>query len=68
MAVTPQGVVTETQRNLGLKAPKVDPLLAKLLEVVDFAIVPDPPGEDVWAAEKYVAQKDACIVAAAIGA
>ena len=38
MAVTPQGVVTETQRNLGLKAPKVDPLLAKLLEVVDFAM------------------------------
>lgn len=63
-----QDVIMETQRNLGRKAPEIQPLLAKLLEVVDFEIVPDPSKEDVWAAEKYVVQKDAFIIAAAINA
>jgi predicted nucleic acid-binding protein len=50
-----QDVVTETQRNLGRKMPEIEPLFAKLLEAIDFEIVPDPPRDDVWAAEQYVA-------------
>ena len=50
-----QDVVTETQRNLGRKAPEIESLFAKLLEAVDFEIVPDPSKEDVWTVEKYVA-------------
>lgn len=34
--------------------------------MVEFEIVPRPTKEDVWAAEAYVVQKDAFIIAAAI--
>jgi predicted nucleic acid-binding protein len=63
-----EDVVIETHRNLDRKAADLEPLLAKLLEVVDFEIVPDPSREDVWSAEEYVAQNDAFIIAAAINA
>ena len=63
-----QDVITETHRNINRKAPDFKLLLVSLIEAVDFEIVQDPFKEDVWAAEKYVAQKDAFIIAAAINA
>jgi len=61
-------VLEEARRNLAKKAPErlknLDPLLANAVT----ELVNDPTKEQVWAAEKYVAQKDAAIVAAAINA
>lgn len=64
--VISEDVVTETRRNISGKAQELAPLLDRLLENVNFELVPSPDKEAVWAAEAYVAQKDAFIIAAAI--
>ena len=57
--------ITETRRNISLKAPELEPLLDRLLVALDFEVISDPGREAVREAEAYVAQKDAFIVAAA---
>jgi len=61
-------VVNETRRNLLRKAPELVLLLDRFLENVTFELVPSPDKEAVWAAEAYVAQKDAFIIAASVDA
>ena len=64
--VISEDVIVETRRNIISAAPDFEDLLEKLFLELIFEIVPSPPKEAVWAAEKYVDQKDAFIVAAAI--
>ena len=66
--VISEDVLVETRRNIGRKAPEVQPLLEHLFAAIDFEIVPRPAKEAVWAAEEYVAAKDAFIIAAAMTA
>jgi predicted nucleic acid-binding protein len=61
-------VVKETRRNIMRKAPELSTLLDRLLEGINFELVSSPDKTAVWAAETYVAQKDAFIIAAAIDA
>ena len=60
--VISEDVTTEINRNIGLKAPELMTLLDRLLTVADPEIVPSPTKATVWAAEEFVAQKDAFIV------
>ena len=63
-----EDVATETRRNVSRKAPELLSLLERLLGAFDLEVVPSPAKDAVWAAEEYVAPKDAFIVAAAIDA
>jgi len=60
-----EDVKIETRRNLNQKVPKLLPVLEALFQADLFIIVPDPSISEVRAAEEYVAQKDAVIIAAA---
>lgn len=66
--VISEDVITETNRNIGRKAPKLLNNLKMFQRIISFEIVPSPTKEEVRIAEAYVAQKDAFIIAAAIGA
>lgn len=66
--VISQDVITETRRNIGLKAPQLQPLIEQLFVKLNFEVVTDPSRKEVKVAEAYVAQKDAIIIAAAISA
>lgn len=63
--VVSQDVLDETERNLQKKAPSKVPAYRQLLALIDPELVADPSKEEVWAAEAYVVQKDAPIIAAA---
>jgi predicted nucleic acid-binding protein len=65
--VVSQDVLDETERNLTRKAPEVLETYGQLLHLLTPEVV-NPTREEVWAAEEYVAQKDAPIIAAAIRA
>lgn len=56
------------ERNIGRKAPELLDRYPHLLRLISPTIVADPTSEEVGAAEKYVAPKDAAIVVAAIKA
>ena len=60
-----QDVVSEVERNLERKAPELVSVLNTLLYQTIFEVVARPTQEEVWAAEEYIVQKDAFIVAAA---
>lgn len=62
--VTSQLVLEETRRNLQTKAPEVIPDLEHLLKAVGFEIV-QPTKREIKFAMKYIAAKDAPILAAA---
>jgi predicted nucleic acid-binding protein len=64
--VISEDVIIETRKNIISTAPDLEALVERLFLELIFEIVPSPPKEAVWAAEKYVVQKDAFIVAAAI--
>jgi predicted nucleic acid-binding protein len=61
-------VLEEANRNLTKKAPDKLKNLDPLFKNATTELVSDPSREQVWATEKYVAQKDAPIIAAAINA
>jgi putative PIN family toxin of toxin-antitoxin system len=61
-----QDVLEETERNLKKKAPNRLDAYHHLLALIPFELVSGPSKEGVWAAEEYVVQKDAYIVAAAV--
>jgi len=61
-------ILTETERNLTRKAPGKLDSYRPLLALLEPEITPDPSVEEVQAVEKYVAKKDAPIIAAAINA
>ena len=63
--VISQDVIAEVERNLERKAPELASVLTTLLHETIFEVVSSPPQDEVWAAEEYVVQKDAFIVAAA---
>jgi putative PIN family toxin of toxin-antitoxin system len=67
-AIVSQDVLDEVERNLGRKAPAVAEQYRRLIAIVGVTVIADPTREEVRAAEAYVAQKDAMIVAAAIQA
>jgi putative PIN family toxin of toxin-antitoxin system len=64
--VVSSDVLTEVERNLRAKIPERMELWNRLLSMIAFEIVADPPLEQVRLCEAYVVQKDAPIVAAAI--
>ena len=59
-------VLDEVERNLRAKIPERINLWNRLLEIIMFEVVADPPLEQVRLCEAYVVPKDAPIVAAAI--
>jgi len=66
--VVSQDVLEEARRNLLKKAPEKIAVYRQLIELIEPEIAPTPSKEEVQQAEKYVAQKDAPIIAAAIKA
>ncbi len=67
-AIISQDVLDEVERNLSRKAPDLLARYRQLLHLMEPTTGADPSPEEVRAAEAYVAQKDAPIVAAAIKA
>ncbi len=63
--VISQDVLDETQRNIAKKVPEMVEVYTFLVALLPYEIVPDPTTADVRGAERYVAQKDAPIIAAA---
>ena len=63
--VISQDVIDEVERNLERKVPELVSVLTALLHETIFEVVSSPPQDEVRAAEEYVVQKDAFIVAAA---
>lgn len=60
-----QDVLMGVERNFSRKAPQIPPHYNSLLAHFDPEIVSDPSKQQIWAAEKHIAQKDTPIVAAA---
>lgn len=63
--VVSQDVLDETRRNIAAKAAEMLDVYDLLLTILDFEMCPVPSLSEVREAEKYVASKDAPIVAAA---
>lgn len=61
-----QDILTETERNMSQKVPDKLNVYKQVIRLLDLEVVADPPKEAVRAAEAYVAQKDAFVIAAAI--
>ena len=61
-----QDILTETERNISRKVPDKLNIYKQIIRLLGLEVVADPSREAVQAAEVYVAQKDAFVIAAAI--
>ena len=55
--VISEDVITETNRNIGRKAPELMNNLKMFQKIISFEIVPSPTREEVWIVEAYVLLK-----------
>lgn len=66
--IVSRDVLMEVERNLAAKIPERLDRWHRFLDVLQMEVVADPSLEQIRLCEAYVVQKDAPIVAAAIGA